>query len=68
MDPADVEIVIQTQLIPRIEVARVSGQQVTVLFDGDSDSPQKPDIGYVAGRLLDQFKNYRDTEFFSCFC
>ena len=29
----------------------------TILFDGDPDDPQKPDIGYIAGRLHDRYGN-----------
>lgn len=59
-DPEESRRLLVKELIPRIEQARKAGEQVTVLFDGDPDSPQKPDIGYFAGRLLDQFGNNRN--------
>lgn len=37
--------------------SRESGQKVAILYDGDADSLEKPDIGYIMGRLLDLFGN-----------
>jgi len=56
-DKAESDRLIETELVPRIEEALASGEKVTVLYDGDPDSPEKPDIGYFAGRLPDRYGN-----------
>jgi hypothetical protein len=56
-DPEEASRLLETDLIPRIEQMRAADEPVTILFDGDSDSPQKPDIGCFTGRLLDRFGN-----------
>lgn len=63
-DPEESRRMLQEELIPLIEQLLAAGEQVTFLFDGDSDSPDKPDIGYFAGRLLDKFGNSQDKVLF----
>jgi hypothetical protein len=46
IDPAAADNVVEL-LEPQVN------QDVVFIFDGDPDDPAKPDIGYVAGRLLD---------------
>jgi hypothetical protein len=43
-----------SQLLPRIK-SRLEDGPVVIMFDGDQDSLEKPDIGYVLGRLRDEF-------------
>lgn len=59
-DVNEAKILLENELIPRIEKAISENGHVTILFDGDSDSPEKPDIGYFAGRLLDKFGNNKN--------
>lgn len=57
MDQEEVDQLLTLKLIPIIENASEHEGIVTILFDGDSDNPSKPDIGYIAGRLLQHFGN-----------
>lgn len=57
MDKNAIDLLINNDLIPRIENLLNTPGLVIILFDGDADDIAKPDIGYVAGRLLDHFGN-----------
>lgn len=57
MDPAEIDHLLEQELIPRVQQSVDAGETVTIFYDGDTDSPEKPDIGHVAGRLLDVFGN-----------
>lgn len=50
----DADQILIDQLIPRLNGMLDDGE-VVVMYDGDSDSPEKPDIGYVMGRLRSTF-------------
>lgn len=56
MDKSEIDALINERLIPDIE-RLLCGGNVAILYDGDDDDLAKPDIGYVAGRLLDRFGN-----------
>lgn len=49
--------ILRSDLIPRIDKLIRAGRKVVMMYDGDQDSLDKPDIGYIAGRLLDHFGN-----------
>lgn len=49
--------ILKSVLIPRIEKLIREGKKVAMMYDGDQDLLDKPDIGYIAGRLLDHFGN-----------
>lgn len=51
-DTADSILV--AELIPRLQKLLHDGE-VVVMYDGDTDNPQKPDIGYIMGRLRSTF-------------
>ncbi len=59
MDKDEIDNLIENYLIPQIDSLRRETSQVTILFDGDYDSPDEPDLGYVAGRLIDHFGNLK---------
>lgn len=61
IDKAAADKLLEEEFIPRIRAQRESGP-VAVMFDGDPDSPDKPDIGYVMGRLKDEFAEEPETE------
>ncbi|HKX73165.1 MAG TPA: hypothetical protein VJM32_04095 [Candidatus Saccharimonadales bacterium] len=46
--------VLDNLLVPRI-TAITAAQPVVIMYDGDPDDTGKPDIGFIAGRLLDHF-------------
>ena len=46
--------VVEKLLIPEIE-RTASERPVAIMYDGDTDNPDKPDIGYIFGRLRDRF-------------
>lgn len=50
---------VDEQLIPRIK-AYMSEGPVALMFDGDGDNLQKPDIGFIMGRLRDAFGSEAD--------
>ena len=49
---ADANNLLENHLIPRIETYLRDGR-VSVIFDGDNDDPDYPDIGHIMGRLRD---------------
>lgn len=51
---ADANSLLDNILSPRIESFLKEGG-VTIIFDGDNDDPDFPDIGHIAGRLRDRF-------------
>jgi hypothetical protein len=61
IDPSAADHVLDDLLIPQIEQVRRQEKPVVVMYDGDPDDPARPDIGYVAGRLLDRFGRFVDT-------
>lgn len=63
MDREEIDALLP-QLQQRIQVLRQSRAPVAIVFDGDPDSLDRPDIGYVAGRLIDQFGNDPDDVLF----
>lgn len=58
IDPDAALHVLQEELVPLIERTRQE-RPVAVLYDGDPDTPAKPDIGYVFGRLRDTYDDPR---------
>lgn len=56
IDPDDADSAVDV-LKDIIANSRELGQKVAILYDGDVDSLEKPDIGYIMGRLLDLFGN-----------
>jgi hypothetical protein len=57
MDPAEVDTLIVETLVPMIERQLQQPGLVVIMHDGDYDEPSEPDLGYVAGRLLQRFGN-----------
>lgn len=57
MDKSEADELIKEKLIPEIEKALLKKGTIVIMHDGDYDDPQKPDIGYIVGRLLDHFGN-----------
>jgi hypothetical protein len=55
IDAKAVKHLLEDILVPRIQQIRFTGQPVVVMYDGDPDIAKLPDIGYIAGRLLDNF-------------
>lgn len=51
---ADANRLVNDELIPRIEAYLRDGG-VSVIYDGDDDDPNYPDIGHIMGRLRDHF-------------
>jgi len=51
---ADAAMIVERELIPRIDKYLQDGG-VSIIFDGDDDDPEYPDIGHIAGRLRDYF-------------
>jgi len=45
-------------LVPRLNDIRANSRPVVVLYDGDPDDRDIPDIGAVAGRLYDEFHTH----------
>lgn len=56
-EKSDADLLLEKQLIPRIEAILNSGKKVVIMYDGDDDNMDKPDIGYFMGRLLDRYGN-----------
>ncbi len=63
IDRQEVDSLIQSQFIPRLEAMMADGGKVAILFDGDSDDLENPDIGYVMGRLREHFDKNPNTLF-----
>jgi hypothetical protein len=63
IDPIQADNLIYKILIPKIYELMSSGEKIIFLYDGDLDIPNKPDIGYVVGRLLDEFNNINNPIF-----
>lgn len=59
-DKQEIDTLLAEELIPRIQHLQDNNTHVTILYDGDDDVLDKPDIGYVAGRLMDRFGNNTD--------
>jgi hypothetical protein len=55
MDKTSADQLMETQLLPRLKDELENGN-VAIMFDGDQDDLEKPDIGYIMGRLRDSFK------------
>ncbi len=53
----DANKILDKELIPRIESCLESGT-VSIIFDGDNDDPEYPDIGHIMGGLRDYFGNH----------
>lgn len=51
---ADANGILERELIPRVDRYRRDGD-ISIIFDGDDDDPEYPDIGHIAGRLRDHF-------------
>ena len=58
IDPSAADRVLDDLLIPRFVQLREQNRPVVVMYDGDPDDPARPDIGYIAGRLLDRFGHH----------
>jgi hypothetical protein len=43
------------KLIEKVKQYLENNESVCLMFDGDGDSPDNPDIGYIMGRLRDEF-------------
>jgi hypothetical protein len=54
IDREAAEGIINEQLIPRV-ASYIADGSVALMFDGDSDDVDKPDIGFIMGRLRDAF-------------
>lgn len=52
---------LEQKLIPKIK-EYLATSSVALLFDGDPDDPQRPDIGYIMGRLRDEFIDEPDEK------
>jgi hypothetical protein len=61
IDPVAADHVLDDLLIPRLERLYERNTPVVVMYDGDPDDTKKPDIGYIAGRLLDRFGDLVST-------
>ncbi len=48
-------------LTPRLDHLYEQGIPVVVMYDGDPDDPEQPDIGHIAGGLLDRFSDRVET-------
>ncbi|KND50701.1 MAG: hypothetical protein ABA06_04580 [Parcubacteria bacterium C7867-001] len=56
---ADANLILEKDLIPRLETYIEDGP-TSVIFDGDNDDPEYPDIGHIMGRLCDHFGDRAD--------
>lgn len=61
IDPIAADHVLDDLVIPRLENLREQGTPVVVMYDGDPDNPERPDIGHIAGRLLERFSGQVST-------
>lgn len=61
---SDADKIIEGQLIPRIESLQDAGR-VSIIFDGDNDDPNYPDIGHIMGRLCDNFGENEEVDFYA---
>jgi len=61
-DKNESDKLIKKELIPIIERYLGKGQ-VTIMYDGDPDDLENPDIGYFMGRIADRFKNENSISF-----
>ncbi|TSC82295.1 MAG: hypothetical protein G01um101420_459 [Parcubacteria group bacterium Gr01-1014_20] len=59
IDKKAADELLEKDLLPRIKRELESGA-VAIMFDGDSDSPDKPDVGYIMGRLRDELRQELD--------
>jgi hypothetical protein len=55
----DANNLLNDRLIPRIAAYLLDGH-VSIIYDGDNDDPDFPDIGHIMGRLRDYFDNRVD--------
>ncbi len=51
----DSERILETELIPRVQKYLDADGKVAVIYDGDDDDPNYPDIGHIMGGLRDHF-------------
>ncbi|MES3004796.1 MAG: hypothetical protein V4690_01635 [Patescibacteria group bacterium] len=56
---ADAKRIVEQELIPRIDMYTLDGP-VSIIFDGDDDDPEYPDIGHIVGRLRDHYEHRVD--------
>lgn len=56
IDKVTADSLLQNHLVPRVRSCLDDGP-VTIMFDGDADNLEKPDIGYIVGRLRDFFND-----------
>lgn len=61
IDPEAADHVIEDILTPRLTRLSDEDRPVVVMYDGDPDDLDKPDIGYVAGRLREKFAEQVDN-------
>ncbi len=52
---SDAEKMLNEHLFPRIKTMLEGGKKVAFIFDGDNDDRTYPDIGYIIGRIRDEF-------------
>jgi hypothetical protein len=55
----DAQIILEDYLFPRMERLLRDGK-VSVIYDGDDDDREYPDIGYIMGRLAERFSGEAD--------
>jgi hypothetical protein len=56
---SDADRIVAQHLVPRL-VGYVQTGDTAIMFDGDNDDLDYPDIGYIMGRLRDQFEDWAD--------
>jgi hypothetical protein len=61
IDKKSADELLEKELVPRIKQNIETGP-VAIMFDGDQDSLAKPDIGYIMGRLRDEFKDMNSDQ------
>lgn len=61
MDPVEEKKILEAELLPRLTSLIASGP-TAILFDGDADDPEHPDIGSVIGRLRDAFADQKSEQ------
>jgi hypothetical protein len=56
----DAERILKTELIPRVQKYLDAKGKVAIIYDGDDDEPNYPDIGHIMGGLRDHFRDRVD--------
>jgi hypothetical protein len=51
----DADRIFKQYLVPLVDNQLLGNRAVSIIFDGDDDVQNLPDIGYICGRLLDEF-------------